>query len=200
RKLCGFAQDVERENYIEAIAEKYHIGFENLRKLVLSQAARTGFASELQRPKSGIHKKNTAADAAKKNQRALLTWFADRPDVYKQAQSYISASDFTDELYRQIAEKLFEGIGSGQVNPASIINMFEDAEQQNQAALVFQTRIEQLETKAEQEKALHDLIVAVKSQSYEYYTGQMGTDVGALDEVIKGKKALEELKNVHIVL
>ena len=30
-KLIEFEQDLERENYIQAVAEKYHIGFENLR-------------------------------------------------------------------------------------------------------------------------------------------------------------------------
>lgn len=200
RKLCGFEQDVERENYLEAVADKYHIGFDNLRKLVLSQAVQTGLASEVQKPRSGIHSKNTAADAARKSQRALLTWFADRPDIYQQARKYITADDFTDELYRQIAEKIFEGIDEGKLNPASIINMFEDAQKQNEAALVFHTQIEQLETKAEQEKALHDLILSVKKQSYEYYTSQMGVDAQALNQAIQGKKALEELKNVHIAL
>lgn len=45
RKLCDFSEEVERENYIEAVAEKYHIGFENLRKLVGSIAAQTGLAN-----------------------------------------------------------------------------------------------------------------------------------------------------------
>lgn len=200
RKLCGFSQDVERENYIEAIAEKYHIGFENLRKLVLSYAARTGYASEAQRPKSGIQKKNTAMDAAKKAQRALLTWFAEEPDVYKKVRKYISAGDFTDELYQKVAQRMLRDIDSGQVNPAAIINMFEDAKEQSDAALVFQTKIERLETKADQEKAFHDLLLSVKEQSYQYYMSQMGTDMSALTKAVEGKKALEELRNVHISL
>lgn len=200
RKLCGFSQDVERENYIEAIAEKYHIGFENLRKLVLSYAARTGYASEVQRPKSGIQKKNTAMDVAKKAQRALLTWFAEEPDVYKKVRKYISAGDFTDELYQKVAQRMLRDIDSGQVNPAAIINMFEDAKEQSDAALVFQTKIERLETKADQEKAFHDLLLSVKEQSYQYYMSQMGTDMSALTKAVEGKKALEELRNVHISL
>lgn len=31
-KLMEFEQELERENYIQAVAEKYHIGFDNLRK------------------------------------------------------------------------------------------------------------------------------------------------------------------------
>lgn len=199
-KLCGFSEELERENYIEAVADKYNIGFENLRKLVMSNAARTGLATEVVRPKSGIQKKNTVEDAAKKKQRALLTWMADYPDTYEQVKKYIDVSDFTNDLYRKVAGKLFEGLEAKNVNPAAIINMFEDVEEQNEVALVFHTKIEQLETKSEQEKAFHDLIVTVKEQSYQYYTGQMGTDMGALSKVIEGKKALEELKRMHISL
>ena len=88
----------------------------------------------------------------------------------------------------------------GQVNPAAIINMFEDAKEQSDAALVFQTKIEKLETKAEQEKAFKDLLLSVKEQSYQYYMSQMGTDMSALTKAVEGKKALEELRNVHISL
>ena len=31
KKLCGFSEEVERENYIQAVADKYQIGFDNLR-------------------------------------------------------------------------------------------------------------------------------------------------------------------------
>ena len=39
KKLCEFSEDVERDNYLQAIAEKYFIGIENLRKLVAGYAA-----------------------------------------------------------------------------------------------------------------------------------------------------------------
>ena len=79
RKLCDFSEEVERENYIEAVAEKYHIGFENLRKLVGSIAAQTGLAKPVERPKSGIHKKTTPEENSKKTQRLLLTWLVEEP-------------------------------------------------------------------------------------------------------------------------
>ena len=34
KKLLQFSEELERDNYIEAIADKYGMGFENLRKLV----------------------------------------------------------------------------------------------------------------------------------------------------------------------
>ena len=51
KKLCGFSEEVERENYIQAVADKYGIGFENLRKLVRSYAEKTGLAVPASRPK-----------------------------------------------------------------------------------------------------------------------------------------------------
>ena len=45
RKLCTFSEEVERENYIEAVAQKYHIGFENLRRLVEPMPPRPGLHS-----------------------------------------------------------------------------------------------------------------------------------------------------------
>ena len=82
RKLCTFSEEVERENYIEAVAQKYHIGFENLRRLVGTYAAQTGLAQPVIRPKSGVQKKNTAAEGIKNSQKLLLTWLVEQPQLF----------------------------------------------------------------------------------------------------------------------
>lgn len=201
RKLCGFSQEVERENYIEAVADKYHIGFENLRKLVVSYAASAGPAKEIVRPRSGVQKKNTPEDGAKRAQRLLITWLCEEPDLYPKIRNYISAQDFTVELYRKTAEMLFEELEKGSSNPAAIISQFSDEEEQREAASMFHTRLPVSGAdKREREKAFHDILVSVKTYSYEYYSARMGSDISALGKVIEGKKALEELKNAHISL
>lgn len=201
KKLCGFPEEVERENYLEAVAEKYHIGFENLRKLVASYAVQTGLASPAVRPKSGIaEKKNVPEENKRKAQRLLITWISDEPEIYPKVAEYIAAEDFTDELYRKVADKLFEGLSKGEFNPGALTSMFQDEEEQREVAALFHTRLDELRTKQEREKALHDIIYTVKRNSYEYYSGRMGTDVNALNQVIAGKKALEELSKTHISL
>ena len=200
KKLCGFSEEVERENYIEAVAEKYHIGFANLRKLVVSYAAQSGQISVAVRPKSGIQKKNDLVENKKKPQKLLLTWLVEEPALYQKIKKYISSKDFTEDLYRKIAEKLFADLEEGSLNPASIISLFTDEHQQREAAGVFNTKLAQLSTRAEQEKAFHDIVVAVKRNSLEYFSAQLGTDVQALNQVIEGKKALEELSKTHISL
>ena len=194
KKLCGFPEEVERENYLEAVAEKYHIGFENLRKLVAAYAAQTGLARPLTRPLSGLaERKNTPEENRKKAQRLLITWITDEPEIYPKIAKYIAAEDFTEELYRKVADKLFAGLSKGEFNPAALISMFSDEEEQRQVAALFNTKLEELQTKQEREKALHDIIYTVKRNSYEYYSGRMGADVEALNQVIAGKKRWKNL-------
>ena len=200
KKLCGFTEEVERENYIEAVAEKYHIGFDNLRKLVIGYAAQTGLATPAVRPKSGIQKNNDPLEKQKVPQRLLLTWLVEEPTVFSQISKYISLEDFTESLYKKVAEKLFEGLENGGINPGAIVSLFTEEEEQREVAAVFNTKLQELSTKAEQEKALHDIILAVKRNSYEYFSNRLGTDVLALNQVIEGKKALEELSKTHISL
>ena len=54
--------------------------------------------------------------------------------------------------------------------------------------------------KQEREKAFHDVLLKVKENSLEYYSGRLGSDVTAINQVIEGKKALENLKRTHISL
>lgn len=200
KKLCGFSEEVERENYMEAVADKYHIGFENLRKLVLSYASQTGLVTPASRPKSGIRKTKDPEENKKKPQRLLLTWLVEEPALYPKIKKYISPGDFTEDLYKKIAEKLFAGLEAGKLNPAAIISLFSDEEEQREAASVFNTKLQELSTRAEQEKAFHDIVLAVKRSSLDSLSNQLGSDISALSQVIEGKKALEELSKTHISL
>ncbi len=199
KKLCGFPEDAERDNYMIAVADKFQIGLENLRKLVIGYAAQTGLAKPIERPKSGVQPKNTVEESRKKAQRLLITWIADEPALYDKIKKYISARDFTDPLYSQVAERLFSDLEAGAYNPAAIIDMFTDEEQQRQAAALFHTQLPQSE-EMDRAKAFHDIVYSVKKDSYEYYSGKLGSDVEALNKVIEGKKALEELGKTRISL
>ena len=200
KKLCEFSEDVERDNYLQAVADKYLIGIENLRKLVNGYAAQTGLAKPVERPRSGIHQKNSPEESARKSQRLLVTWLTDEPALYGKIRKYISPEDFTDELYRKVAERLFQGLEEGSFQPAGLVSMFEDEDEQREVAALFHTNLPRLNTGQEREKAFHDILLAVKKNSYEYYTDKLGTDVGALKQAIEGKKALEELAKTHISL
>jgi DNA primase len=200
KKLCGFEEEVERENYIEAVAQKYHIGFDNLRRLVSGYAARTGLVQPAVRPKSTVARKNTPEENAKRSQRLLLTWITEEPALYPKIRPYIAAADFTEPLYKEVADRLFTDLEKGIYQPAAIISAFEDEQEQRAVAEIFNTQLQEITTPKEREKAFHDIIYAVKKNSFEYYSGRMGSDMNALSQVIAGKKALEELSKTHISL
>ena len=200
RKLCEFSEDVERDNYLQAVADKYLIGIENMRKLVNTYAAQTGLARPVERPKSGIRQKMGPEESAKKSQRLLVTWLVEKPDLYGKIKKYISPEDFTEELYRKVVDRLFPGLEEGNIQPAGIISMFEDENEQREVAELFNTNLPRLETDQEREKAFHDILMAVKKNSYIYYTDKLGSDVDALKRAVECKKALEELAKTHISL
>lgn len=200
RRLCRFTEELERDNYLQAVAEKYFIGIENLRKLVADYAAQTGLAKPVERPRSGVRQKNSPEENGKRAQRLLLTWITDEPAIYTKIKKYISADDFTEELYRKVADRLFQELEAGIFRPAGIVSAFEDEEEQRQAAELFNTNLPRLNTGQEREKAFHDILLSVKRNSYEYHSSRLGSDVSALNQAIEGKKALEELAKTHISL
>lgn len=154
----------------------------------------------IERPKSTIVSKTSPEENQKKSQKLLLTWLVEEPHVYAKIKKYISIEDFTDELYKSVAEKLFADLETGEIHPAAIISMYQDEADQNRVAELFNTKLVSLETAAEKEKAFHDIVYGVKKNSFEYYSERLGTDMNALNKVIQAKKDLEELAKVHFSL
>ena len=198
KKLCQFEEELERDNYLEAAARTYDINQSSLRKLVVNLAKETGIAAKREPVKSGIQNKNIKEDSVKKSQRLLLTWLVEEPKLYARVKKYISPSDFTDPLYEKVATRLFEDIENDNINPAAILNLFEDASEQSIAAEVFNTKLEAIETAKEKEVAFHDVVLAVKKASFEHSSANLGTDVTALSKVIEAKKLIEELEKTTI--
>ena len=199
-KLCEFSEELERENYLKAVARQFMIQPDQLRKLVMSYAAKMGGAPESVRPKPTVHKTKNPESSGKTAQKLLLTWLVDEPEIYKKLEKYIDVTDFTEPLYQKTAQKLFADLKNGQWNPAAIISMFEDEEEQREVAALFNTKLEKITTKQEKERALQDILYKVKENSYHYYSERLGSDVTAITKALEGKRALEELRKVHISL
>ena len=132
RKISEFELEVERENYIEAVASKYHTSFEGLRKMVLRCLMQGEIPARTETVRS--RKNSEKEDGLLKSQRLLLTWLTEYKDLYASIRPLISPEDFTTDFYREVAGLLFEQLESGEVNPARIINHFSDQEEQRQGS------------------------------------------------------------------
>lgn len=199
RKLLEFEEEIERNNYIEAVAAKYQTGFENLRKLVNHMAVGSGMTVERKPLKTGIHENKKKEDGMEKSQKLLLTWLIEDNRLFEVIKPYIGPEDFTEELYEKTARILFDQYEAGEVNPAKIVSMFNDEEQQREIASLFHTRISEIETKQEREKALRETIVRIKRNSIEYRSRHLDpADMAGLQKLVEDKQQLQEIQKLHI--
>ena len=207
RMLCRFSDDVERNNYLEAVSREYGISAEALRKLTGKIVQETGLATRQRIVlKSGTADKSDPNEGINKTQRLLITWISEEPDIYRIVKEYISYKDFTDEIYREVAMLLFKDLDEGRLKPADIISKFVSEDDQRKVAAIFNTRLLDLNgniiegSAAERAHTLKDIVLKIKENSYDYYSSRLGSDVEALNQVIEGKKLLEKLRRTNFSL
>lgn len=119
--------------------------------------------------------------------------------VFAQVKKYISPEDFPGVPYRKVAELLYEQYEAGRLNPAQILNYFTEEEEHKEAASLFHTKIKELSTKEEQEKALKETVIRVKNHSIEEATRALDpTDIKGLQRLMEAKKDLQKLQQIQI--
>lgn len=200
QKLLGFSEELERNNYIQAVAEKYFVTVEELKKLVNNLAIKGGIVKAPTPLKSGINENKKKEDGMKQSQKLLLTWLIEDTRLFKTIEGLINPEDFTEELYHRVAEKLFEQYKTeGAVNPAQIVSMEAGEEEQREIASLFNATIHEVETQNEMEKALKETIMRIKQNSINYRSDHLDpNDMAGLMKVIEDKRALEKLEKLHI--
>lgn len=194
RKLLRFEDELERGNYMQAVAATYGISTEDLRKMVNRLALRGAGIPEPVKPKSGLNRTREKQNGFEMSQKLMLTWMTSYPELFGEIAKYISPEDFTKPLYHTVAKMLFEQYETGQLNPARLLNYFTDNEEQKEVAAVFNATIP-LETDEERKKALLDVVCRMKEDSIAHRTASLEpTDMQGLMKLMQSKKKLEDLK------
>ncbi len=200
-RIAEFEQEIERENYIEAVAGRFQISFEGLRKMVMSVLMQ-GVPQRKQAVQSVQQEKKRSekADGIRRSQQLILTWLVEYPNLYGTVSRYIHPEDFSDELYREVALLLYEQREKNEVNPAQIINHFSDAEQQRTVAQLFNAQVK-IEKPRELEKAVQETIYKVVEQAIGQKSRELDpTDMKGLQELVDAKRRLQEIRRLHISL
>lgn len=198
-RLLEFEDELERNNYIEAVASAYKIGRDSLSKLVTKTAVGAGMARPVRRPKKAEGSERKKEDGILTSQKALLTWMIESEKLFDCISGYISPDDFTGEIYRKVAELLYRQRQSGELNPARILDYFTEENDHREAASLFHTRIRELRTKEEREQALRETILRVKAHSIDQKTLDLApSDMAGLQHLMEEKRKLEELRQLHI--
>ncbi len=196
KKLMAFDQELERENYIEAVAARYGVGFDALRKLVNRMAMKN-----VPIPKTPVkirQARQEKDEGVVKSQKLMLTWLIEYPSLYPVVKKFLKKEDFSTELYETVAGLLFEQYDAGERNPARIINHFTEPEEQREAASLFNTTI-QVETNADREKAFKETMGKILSYSLEQRTARLDpTDMKGLQEMIADRKKLSQIQKIQV--
>ncbi len=194
-KILGFEEELERENYIEAVAQKYQTGYENLRKMVQNTGMKSGAAREAKQwtPAVQAHKK-TAADGMRQSQKLMLTWLIEEPGLFASVEPFLAPEDFTEELYRKVAEAVFGQCREGRIRPAKVIDLFSDEKEQQEVASLFHAQLKEITTEAEKAKALKETIIRIKENSMNSRSKRLEpTDLDGLQKLVADKKSLQRL-------
>jgi DNA primase len=199
RKLLVFEDKIQRDNYLEAVAARYNIKTEDLRQLVVRYGNQmpSGYQEvmeERQQERIRKGKKKETREGISYSYRLLLSWLIEEPKLFVQIREWIKPEDFEEGLYRTVAKELYDQLDRGDLEPARIIGHFEEVEDQNKVASMFQTSFGSKIENDEKKKAITDLILKIKEHSIERQAGQI-TD---LNELVQQKKMLQGAVNLHI--
>ena len=202
RKLLEFGEALERDNYIQAVSREYFINYEDLRRLVNSLGSRLGTAAGGAKDREQLREerqkqKKEKEDGIRRSQRLLLTWLIEDESLFDKIEGIITAEDFIEPLYHQVAELVFEGHRQGNLNPAAILNHFiDDNDQYREAAALFNAALGESLSNEEQKKAFSETVVKVKKNSLDFASRNV-TDAAGLQRLIEEQAAV---RNLHISL
>lgn len=208
-RVLEFEEEIERNNYMQAICAKYGLSMESFNQLVVHEAAKSvkdRFASNIETPAKEIDDKPkkermTAKNGMLQSERLLLSWLATDSKVYTLLKEHVSEKDFGDGINHEIAEFIFSARAEGkEPEPAALIDKYPDPEEQKEVARIFHTE-EALKVDSDRERAIKETLVKIKKASIERENASLDpNDPSLFKKKMDDRKYLEELKNIQINL
>ncbi len=212
-KLCEFEEAIERDSYITATAKHYGIPPEDLRQLVAKSAADRGIVraagNPVRTPQGADGKYISPAERKHLEEekrrlmpeRTLLAWLYEEPELLETVKRYLTPGDFSEGIYRDVAERMFRELPEGSFVPAAMVSAFPEEETAGRVAELFEAPLPRRESKTEREHVLEQLIRSIKGHSLERENAALDrTDPDYFRHVIEGRKRIDALKGLKIGL
>ena len=192
KKCLTFDNEIERTNYMEAFCREYSVRTEDFKKLVAYHSARmVGIDYEKRRQERMVKTARQKEDGIAKSQGVFLTWLSNDPVLFEKTKGILSAEDFVDEPYHEVAQMIYEQYETtGKVEPAMIISKFQSKEEQSLVAGIFNKELKEISKDTEQQKALNEVVHSIKKYSLEYRSRHV-TDMKELQTLMEEKRKLQ---------
>ena len=171
------------------------IDINNLKALVISLARGVSIKKEVEENRNTRRKKIDKEDNLLKSQALLITWMIEDNSLINKIRKYIKVEDFSDELYRDLLEKVYTDYDEGILNPARMINYYmDDEEKSKRVAKIFNTNLNDDNTGNDRSIAINETIIKIKQASLEDRSKKT-VDAVKIIEIAREK---EELSNLNI--
>jgi len=166
--ILTFDNEIERTNYMEAFCREYSVRTEDFKKLVAYHSARmVGIDYEKRRQERMVKTARQKEDGIAKSQGVFLTWLSNDPVLFEKTKGILSAEDFVDEPYHEVAQMIYEQYETtGKVEPAMIISKFQSKEEQSLVAGIFNKELKEISKDTEQQKALNEVVHSIKKYRF----------------------------------
>lgn len=211
-RLAMIDDELLRDNYITGAASRFAIKEDLLRRAVniaMEKAEaypkKPAYFAEDDRDSRKAGNKGGREDAEKdprivsedRAERYLLTWMVSEKAIYDASKDYLKPEDYTEGLNRMLAVSIYKGYESGELKIADIMTDFAKTDMASEAASVINMKLDAVESKADREKALTDLVIKIKKMALAR-SRENGGDADPLKAAREEKKAMESLKKIKI--
>ena len=210
RELAYIEDDLERNNYVDAIARKYVIDKDTLAAKVHAYGvAGTAKPEIVERETRRLQEQqgyeefpgDQSAGAPgrpetkdNKTAKLLLTWLVNRPELFARLDGVVSEADFEPGIYRTVADKLYSQYREKhKVEPAVVVNTFQDVEEQRLVAGMLQTDLAIDMTEEEVVNAITEVVKKIKLASIKKQL-ESENDMMKVQQLIKDRKKIEKFK------
>jgi DNA primase len=202
--LAKLKNSIEQDVYTQQISEETGISKDAIRAEVIKKSkifrdhsmkktmgqknrSRSEYSSNIQ-----YDYKKEERNALYKAQKNLLYMIVNHPLIYKKIKDYLGPEEFIDPFLQRVAVLIYEKNEKGDpFQPASVINYFEDLEEQKRISNIFNTELE-YSTEQVMEKAINDEIKLIKKTNIENRS-RSSSDIYEIQSLIEQKKQLEKL-------
>lgn len=193
KKLVELHNEIKRENYFEAVTQKYKIKPHALKAEMDSIGKDVGIVGSKKASKNEKTIKNRhSKDSIESAQRNLLTFIVSHRDIFDKVSIYIKPNEFPNDLYEKVAliiYSLYEENAS--IEPAMIINKFTLLEDQNKVANIFNNNIN-VDSQTQFEKIVNESIRIIKNAYIDKMSRHI-SETSDLQDLIKAKRELQAL-------
>lgn len=190
-KLLTLDNEIERENYLDAIIETYQLKRSAMESQLAKIGKNVGITNKA--PEKLVIHNRESKDTIMRAQKNMLTFITSHNKVFGAIKDYLSPKEFPDPIYREVARLIFEAYEDGRdVEPAGIVNLFGEREEQNQVANIFNNTEVAADDPRQFEKMIRENIQIIKRHYIEQLSREV-SDPARLQDMITMKRQLDSL-------